>query len=339
MKITDDLDFLAARLHGRREKMAEGARLDALCRLASVSDLARALYPGAVPSTAEELQRRLVADLAEELFRLCGSLTGPQAGLIEWMLKRFEAENIKTLIRSFGATDSPDAARARLIPVAGAPSPDAAAAGTLEELILALPKGTFRESLKEAASAYPAGSRPFFYEAALDRAYLEELLRRAGKLAGPDREATLAMVRQEADIFNLELIARGKFTYDLKAEILSALRVEGGEITRRRFAAMLAAPDLAAALNLLPAKLMMTKNSQPASDPAAAEAMGWRRFLRLADRAFRNSHIGFGVVAGYAALRRMETANLITLCEGLRLGMPGADIRSRLIDEGGLAHA
>ncbi len=308
-----------------------------MCRLASVSDLARTLYPGTPPSTADELQRRPVADLAGELSGLGRYLTGLQADLIEWLLKRFEAENIKTLIRSLGETGSPDALRKRLIPVAGAPAADLA--GTLEELVLALPKGFFRESLKEAAAAYPVKSRPFFYEAALDRDYLEELLKRAGNLAGPDREAVWTMVRQEADIFNLELIARGKFIYDLKPEILSALHVEGAEISLRRFAAMLEAPDLAAALNLLPAKLTMMKNSQPASGPAAAEAMGWRRFSRLADRAFRNSNMGFGVVAGYAALRRLETANLITLSEGLRLGLAGADIRSRLIGEGGIAHA
>ena len=338
MKITDDLDFLAARLHGRREKMAEGARLDALCRLASVPDLARALYPGTAPSTSEELQRRLIEDLAGELFGLAGSLTGPQAGLIEWLLKRFEAENIKLQIRGLGSVAERDPKKPALIVLPGAPSRDAGAARTPEELTLLLPKGLFRESLKEAVAAYPANSRPFFYEAALDRAYLQELLDRAGKLSGPDRGAISALVRQEADIFNLALLARGKFVYGLRTEILAALRVEGTGISRRRFAAMLEAPDLAGALELLPAELKPAQSSGPALDPAALEVLGWRRFSRLADRAFRNSHIGFGVVAGYAALRRLETANLITLCEGLRLGMPGADIRSRLIGEGGGAH-
>lgn len=338
MLIVNDLDYLAARLHGRREKMAEGARLDALCRLASVPDLARALYPAAAPSTAEELQRRLVEDLADELSVLTSFLTGPWAGLIEWMLKRFEAENIKTLIRGLGAAAVPDAARPRLIPLPATPARDAAApaaARTIGELIRLLPEGVLKSGLKEAVLVYPAGSRPFFYEAALDRAYLRELLRRAGKLPGPDREATGAMVRQEADIFHLALTARGKFVYGLKKEVLLALHVEGTEISSKRFAAMLGAADLAAALEILPAKLKGSRGYLPAPEPAAVEAMARRRFLRLADRAFRNSHIGFGTVAGYAALRRLETANLITLCEGLRLGIPGADIRARLRGEGG----
>ena len=313
--------------------MACGARLDALCRLTSIPDLAKSLYPGAAVPTAEDLQRRLVEDLAGELADLAGYLTGPQAGLLDWMLARFEAENIKTMIKSLGA----DAARPRPIPSPAALVP----VRTLEEVIGLLPEGVFRESVKEAVRVYPVKSRPFFYEASLDRAYFRELLKRADLLSGPDRKAIAAMIRQEADIFHLALITRGKYVYGLKKEVLMALHIGGTEIALRRFAAMLGAADLASALDILPAKLKGTGGFLPAQDPAAVEAAAWQRFQRLADRAFRNSHIGFGVVAGYAALRRVETANLITICEGLRLGMTGADIRSRLIPriEGGVARA
>ena len=40
-KLTDNQDYVAALLHGRRSGMAEGARLQALCRTGTVADLAR----------------------------------------------------------------------------------------------------------------------------------------------------------------------------------------------------------------------------------------------------------------------------------------------------------
>ena len=36
-------------------------------------------------------------------------------------------------------------------------------------------------------------------------------------------------------------------------------------------------------------------------------------------------------VAGFLGIRRVEVANLITLSEGLRLGMDGRELRARLI--------
>ena len=39
------IDFVSARLHGRRSRLAEAARLDELCRLKSVPELARASTP------------------------------------------------------------------------------------------------------------------------------------------------------------------------------------------------------------------------------------------------------------------------------------------------------
>ena len=66
-------------------------------------------------------------------------------------------------------------------------------------------------------------------------------------------------------------------------------------------------------------------------DMAGFEALAWNRFLRLANRAFRHGHISLGAVVGYTGIRRVEVANLITLSEGLRLGLPAERIRGRLV--------
>jgi hypothetical protein len=42
------------------------------------------------------------------------------------------------------------------------------------------------------------------------------------------------------------------------------------------------------------------------AEPAVFEALAWNRFLRLARRAFRHSHMGLGAVVAFTALRRVE---------------------------------
>ena len=64
------------------------------------------------------------------------------------------------------------------------------------------------------------------------------------------------------------------------------------------------------------------------------ERLAWKRFLRLANAAFRHSHMGLGAVVGYLALRRVEVANLITISEGVRVDLPALRTRTRLIQRG-----
>ena len=67
------------------------------------------------------------------------------------------------------------------------------------------------------------------------------------------------------------------------------------------------------------------------------EVLAWHRYLRLARAAMRRSQLALGVVAGYAAIRRVELANLITLSEGIRAGVEPDVIRRRLIPRPDLA--
>jgi len=71
--------------------------------------------------------------------------------------------------------------------------------------------------------------------------------------------------------------------------------------------------------------------AKEALTPTDLETLAWRRYYRLANRAFRRCHMGLGAVVAYAAIRRVELANLITLSEGIRQGQPADALRRRLI--------
>ena len=81
---TTNLDYLAARLHGRRSRMAEGARLDTLCRLRGIPD-SRA-------QSAKEFQRLLVEELVREVSEFLPLLDRPGTRLVEWMLMRLQVK-------------------------------------------------------------------------------------------------------------------------------------------------------------------------------------------------------------------------------------------------------
>ena len=130
------------------------------------------------------------------------------------------------------------------------------------------------------------------------------------------------------------MAVRGRFHYDLPADALLALRLPG--ISDDWFKNLLTVPDLLAAakssvgiiFDELPAERGSVGDS---ADLTALEALAWKRFLRLAKGAFRRDSMGLGAAIGYLVLRRVETANLITLSEGIRTGLTAGAIRARLV--------
>jgi len=326
-----DLEHLAVRLHGRRSRLADGERLRAFCALSSPAALAAAMFPGAGLAFSPEVQRRLAADYLYEAREIASALGGARARFVEWEAARLQAENLKVLIRALAAGSSPEAARPLLLPLYSWPAGYTAAveAKTPETLVSSLPQTLLRSGLERAYAVYPGRRLPFFYEAALDQGYLAELLARLNGLTGPDRDYTAKLVGQEIAVFNLMLAARGKFFYGIKNTDLSGLFAPGPGMDRRRFSAMLVASGVAE-LRALAAGLAV-EAGPPEPDPGALEALAWGRYARLATRAFRGSHMGFGAVAGYLALRRLEIANLITVSEGLRLGVAPEELFRRML--------
>ena len=337
-----DLDFLTARLHGQRRRLAEAERLDALCRLRTITDLARTIGAQGNFYTAAELQHWLILHLVQELADFTVQLSRVGSALTAWMRVRFQIENLKVLARAFATGRAFDHARSYLVPL-----PDdlflnidaLAAADSVELFAEAAPAGILRQSLVEAAAAYVEAPRPIVLESALDRGYFRELIQRTRALPVEARRDSMAIVQQEVDTFHLMLVARGRFTYGLPVARLLQLHVDGAGISRDRFREMLVAESLLAsaqhavgfALDRLPAGERGLGEHPLDLVPAVLEALAWNRYLRLARRAFRQSHMGLGAVIAFAAIRRIELANLITLSEGIRTGVDPEAIRSRLV--------
>jgi len=334
-----DLDHLAARLHGRRGRLYDGARLRSLFALGSPGELAKAVFPGEGIATAAGLERRLVENFISENREIAACFGGARAGLLEWRAARFQLENLKTIVRALGSAAGAEEAGALFIDLpAGMEGYGGELAGikTPEELLEALPEGIFRNGLSAAFAEYPARNQVFFREAALERDYLAEQTARAAELSAKDREAAGALCAQETAAFNLALAARGKFFYNYENSDLLRLTAPCADREARKFRAILAAADLNEA-----AGIAAGLDAYPGTEPEGLEgleALSRRRYRRLAVRALRNDHLGFGAVAAYLALRRLETEDLITVAEGLRLGAGAAELERRLLPGPEAAH-
>jgi vacuolar-type H+-ATPase subunit C/Vma6 len=344
-----DVDFVSALLHGRRARLAEAERLDALCAIRAIPELVHAIEPRAPNDSIIDLQRRMVSTLADELLTLAWRIAGPAGSFLEWMAVRFQVENLKVLARGMVTGAKLKEVEPYLVPLRKPFTLDAEAlvtADSLETFAARIPPTPLRDGVRLAAPAFERNRRSFFIEAGLDHGYLTELLARAGPLAAREAPDMQVLARQEADMFHLDLAARGRLTYDLRPNDLLAFYVPGAGIRRSAFAAMLAAHDAAQvaaeaagrAIDRASAAEAKDGETREAVTPAVLETLAFNRYYRLAYWVFRRSHIGLGTIAGYAAMRRVELANLITLSEGIRAGVAPAVLRRRLIPRSAEEH-
>jgi vacuolar-type H+-ATPase subunit C/Vma6 len=319
--------------------MAERARLDELCGTRSLPELGRAIFPGAEFSTTAKFQRRLIQDLAAEIAWCLKHLNRADQDFIAWLLVRFQIENVKVLLRGFLNHTPLEALLPRLVPLPAdmvLDAPALVAAKSLEIFTGLLPAGRPRSRL-HAVAANQREPQPFLLEAALDAGYFQELLARNNRLRGGEAEIVKPLISQEANLFQFMLVVRGKFHFRLTAETLLPLCLsgKGGGAWLNE---VLSAPDVLSAAKCVVGIVIDalpgghgSSDGQTAIDIASIETPAWQRYLRLANSAFRRSHMGVGAVAGYFGVRRMEIANLITLSECLRLGVDEPETRARMM--------
>src|ERR1019366_6865980 len=288
---TNDLDYLATRLHARRSRMAEGDCLDALCNIRTIPELSRAVRLDTDYQTAAEFQRRLVQDMVQELAGCVRHIGGAGGDVFAWMLARFQVENMKVLVRGHVNRISPEVLQKHLMPLPEGLALDVqrlATAGSLEDFAGLLPPGTPRQRLSEAVAAHRDHPQPFFLEAALDCGYFQELLAKTRQLSGEDQAIVRPLALQEANFFQFMLAVRGRFHYDLPSDALLSLRLPG--ISDDWFKALLTAPDMMAAAKSSIGIVFDELPVERGSNEIDLEALAWKRFLRLINGAFRRDH-------------------------------------------------
>jgi vacuolar-type H+-ATPase subunit C/Vma6 len=199
-----DMDFVSALLHGRRSRLAEAERLDALCAIRTIPELVHAIEPKAPNESVVELQRRMVSRLAGEWLTLAWRIAGPLGRVLEWLAVRFQVENLKVLARGMATGATLKEVEPYLVPLSKPFALDAdalIASDSIETFASQIPSKPLRNGVRRAIPAFERNRRPFFIEAGLDHGYLTELLARAAPRAAGEAPDMLTLARQEADMF------------------------------------------------------------------------------------------------------------------------------------------
>lgn len=333
--IATNLDFVIAKTRAKHSYLYEGDRLSALVRHRTLPDLAHELFPTETFASHTALERRLVmayADTLVQLWRFMDATCGP---LFLALGLRLQVENVKVQLRNYvsGRRLPPEA-----LPIIPLPEPFAwegslaAHPTSVQDVIDTIPDATVRRAAGDAFVMYTDRPVPLYLEAGLDLGAFRSLTEAWRGLGPDDRQSVRPLLELEADIHNLLLVLRARVNFDLDRFTVVRLAVGAGE---RRSAAhwVAAAAEGATPREILaraPVHLQRALLEAPAELGDIERAL-WRVFYRTANHVYYHSRLTVGCPYAFAAVKRMELANLITIVEAVRYGLPVEDTLGRLL--------
>jgi len=325
-----NLDFVTAKIRGMRGKIYEGDALFQLCHVGTIEDLAAKLAPNTPVGDTISLQRHLTQKHVESLYRIARYLDGWDQQLFLWLLRRYQAENLKVLVRVWATKSTQDALNSFSVPVPpdiSLPSHEMIHAQSMEELIMAVPERELREGALLGLGDYEETSRPFFIEAGIDKAYHAELNRLALQAKGESAAGARRLIELELDIYNVMFILRALFNYGVIFNKIRPFLAPLGALNMRIIDDMRNAPDIDTAAAAVPSTITGESGQMPGE---RVELVMWQNMFRVANRTYYTSSDMSAIIAFYF-LKRVELANLIRISECIRYGERGDSIRQKLL--------
>jgi V/A-type H+-transporting ATPase subunit C len=281
------------------------------------------------------LERQLARPLLDHYAKVVHSLRGTkERELILALFRRFEAENLKIILRALFGGLSRDTVSHLLYPVGQLSDLDwdaLWACTTVPELLKHLRPDVFGRSLLHALPQFEAQARPFPLEMALDSSCFQILQRAISALGNRyDRTVTERIVALYIDILNISWVIRLKIDYGLHPEEIVNYTLAGGNVVTLGCLNRLAmAENIAEFINHLP----------PSFRHELSGIKDWRKisqrlekyFVQALARIFSGQpfHIGIGVA--YLLEKEIELANLITLLQAKAENQTVEEISSRLV--------
>jgi vacuolar-type H+-ATPase subunit C/Vma6 len=328
-----NIDFIVAKVRGMHSKLYEGDKLRALCDARSVEDLAAALAPGVPLGDTVNLQKQLTTQHVAELHKLLGLLDAWQANLFLWLLRRYQVENIKVILRCRATANRRAAAARYTADLPGQlelPADVMLQAADLETMLNAIPVRELRQGALVGLGDFEESGRLFFIEAGLDQAYFNALATASEAARGEARGGINRLTALERDNYNVMLVLRGVFNYSIVFNrVRLLLAPEGRHATADILREIGTAPSIEDAARQIPPALLGPVDEEPDAD--SAETAMWRNLRHAANRVYYDSVLDFAAVVAFTYLKRIELGNLVTLSECARYGEPGATARRRLI--------
>ncbi len=315
-----------------RGKLYEGDALFRLCDAPNLADLAAVLAPDQPVGNSIALQRYLTSQHIAALYTVAKQLDGWEGDMFLWMLRRYQVENLKIILRAW-ATKAPTSALS--LYTVSVPEPLDLPAEmlmqqpTMQELVLAIPDPQIREGALMGLADFEESGRPFFIEAGIDKAYFHQLRKLAGDAPGDEEAAARKLIDLELDIYNVMTLLRALFNYSVSFSKIRPFLAPPGTVPISTIEQMRNAPDMPTATTFLPSVFFEERTPPLSGDEL--EIAFWTKLHRSANRVFYTSVLTFGAVAAFYYIKRVELANLIRISECIRYGERGDAVRQKLV--------
>ena len=280
------------------------------------------------------LERRLARLLLNHYSKVIHSLRGAkERELILVLFRRFEAENLKVILRALFANVNREAVCHLLYPLGRLSTLDWEtlwSCKSVSEVLEHLRPGIFGLSLHHALPQFEAQGRLFPLEMCLDFSCFR-MLRQAVSALGSrhDRKVTEKILALYIDILNISWVIRLKKEYGLRPEeIVNYTLPEGNLIPLSCLNNLARAGDITEFINHLPS----------AFQHELSDILDWERisqrletyFLKSLVRIFSGQPFHIGIAVAYLLEKEIELANLITLLQAKARNIPFEEIGNRL---------
>lgn len=252
--------------------------------------------------------------------------------VVAWYNRRFEIENLKTILRAVHYRLDPERARASLVPLRFSRWrwETLAEAGSIAAVIDEIRDSPYARPLENALERYQQERRLFYLEVAVDLFYFQQLVRLIESQTGQDAADARRFLGRWIAIQNLLWAYRyriyGRMTPEEIVNYTLHQAFTAGLDTVRRIA--LGSPLATEAERLgfqIPADLSEVEAL------TEIEMLAARELFRLAAAATSRPLFHLGGVLAYLWLLDAEVRDLMLIVEGKAAGLSGPEIAQRMV--------
>lgn len=294
--------------------------------------------------------------LQENYIRTCEEIKdSAQKGvsnLLSGILKKFEASNIKAILRTISVKIPLEEAMSFITPV-GVMDEERCrsllkSSESVSDVIENLLDLEYGSELKESLKDYEETRDLLFLETAIDRFVYSNMYKAAGKLRGLDKKIAKTLIGMEIDSINIKIILRAKNLGIDKNRIMSYILPSSEVISKEGLEAILESIDIKAALeSLLSASALELKfaidyknmladllREYDASQTLSRLEIVLDKSLLKASLMMLKRHTPFfnvGLIIAFLNAKWFEVRNLIAIVRGIEDHLPPEDILKVLV--------
>jgi len=334
MATSTDFDFICAKVRGMRSKLYESSRLLQLSDKKNLQELFSEVAPGKTFKNHLQFEKELVAEHVRTLDGIRKFLKGANYDFFSWLLRRYQVENIKVILRGWIAREKSSSVSeliVRMPPPYELPFEEMTASEDIDTFLDLIPEKTLAEGAKKGTFYYRRKEKGFYIEAGLDYAYFTALAEKISVFRKMQRQNIEKLVATEITIYNLVFVLRARINYALGwNNVKEFIVTQKSLLGEAALQSMYEAGGLEEMLRRIP-KRMTGEEAHYFRDISEVEGALWRTMYRIANRRFYLSVLDMGAIAGFYYIKRIELLNLIKITEAVRYGVPARDAGKNLI--------